>query len=161
MTFPVILVSNIYAKIIHRRFACIYCIICIQLNTTLIELLHIKTNRFKLCHVEFQPDFSDHLIVLFTSFCSENKFFWLQIIFVSSAKRYVMFSIRDGRSLMYTANVNTRNTEPCRPPFVIVNSDESESLTNTHSVLFDKKSAKKLEKLVIKSKMHQFNKIAL
>ena len=28
----------------------------------------------------------DHLLALFTSFCSENKFTWLPIIFVSSAK---------------------------------------------------------------------------
>ena len=74
---------------------------------------------------------------------------------MSSANRYVLFCIRDRRSLMYTANTKTANTEPFGSPLVTVNSDES-SFQYLRSA-FCSIICKKLEKLVIKSKTHKPN----
>ena len=44
MTVPFQITSNNYTQIIHRRFACNFYIICIQVDTTLIQLfLHENT----------------------------------------------------------------------------------------------------------------------
>ena len=115
------------------------------------KLAMLKSNLFSF----------DHLVALFTFFVAKSKFIWLPINFVTSANIYVLFAIRDGRSLIYTANIKTANTEPYGPPLVTVNSDEYSSLIYRHCVLFDKYSAKKSRNWLSNPKCRSFNKIAL